>query len=75
MPISHFLRFQEQTVDEFVNSIHARTNFSRERMGAERAADFDSRAKDILLPAYPTGSLRMSVQMKVVWGRPCETAR
>jgi len=65
--------FQEQTVDEFVDSIHARTNFSRERMGAESAADFDSRAKDILLPAYPTGSLRMSVQMKVVWGRPSPT--
>lgn len=58
---------QEQTVDDFVESIHARTNFSRERMGAESAAEYDSRAKEILLRAYPTGSLTMSVQMRVVW--------
>ena len=62
--------FQEQPVDDYIESIHARTNFSRERMGTESAADFDSRAKQILLTACPTGSLTMSVQMKVVWGRP-----
>jgi len=67
--------FQAQQVDDYVESIHARTNFSRELMGAESAADFDSQAKKILHAAYPTGTLTMSVQMKVVWGRPCETAR
>jgi trans-aconitate methyltransferase len=61
---------QEQQVDDFIESIHARTNFSRERMGAESAADFDSRAKEILHLAYPTGSLTMSVRMRVVWGKP-----
>lgn len=65
---------QEQQVDDFVESIHARTNFSRELMGPESAEDFDSRAKEILLEGYPTGSLTMSVQMKVIWGRPCGTS-
>ena len=62
--------FQEQGVEDFVESIHARTNFSRDRMGAESAADFDSRAMEMLHAAYPTGSLTMSVQMRVVWGKP-----
>jgi trans-aconitate methyltransferase len=66
--------FQEQQIDDFVESIHARTNFSRERMGAESAADFDSRAKKILLAGYPAGSLTMSVQTKVIWGRPLGTS-
>jgi len=67
--------FQKQHVDDFVESIHARTNFSRERMGADSATDFDSRAKKILHTAYPTGSFVMSVQMKVVWGMPCRATR
>ena len=62
--------FQEQRVDDYIESIHARTNFSRERMGAEKAAEFDSLAKEILDAAYPTGSFTMTVQMKVVWGMP-----
>jgi hypothetical protein len=61
---------QEQNVDEFVESIQARTNFSRERMGPESASYFDSWAKEILLAAYPKGSMPMSVQLKVIWGRP-----
>jgi trans-aconitate methyltransferase len=63
---------QEQSIDDFVGSFHARTSFSRERMGAEVAEAFDLRATQILRTAYPEGKLRVSLQMQLVWGRPTD---
>ncbi len=61
---------QEQSVGDFVGSIHARTNFSRDLMGSEAAEAFDVEAMKILNEGFPTGIIEMTVQMKVVWGRP-----
>jgi len=61
---------QKQSIADFVGSIHARNGFSRERMGAEAAGDFDTQVLQILRATYPEGDLTMSVQMKVVWGKP-----
>lgn len=66
---------QEQAIRDYIESFHARNGFSQERMGAEAAEAFDTGATQILRAAYPSGKLVLSVQMRVVWGRPDDPTR
>jgi SAM-dependent methyltransferase len=63
---------QEQSITDYIGSFHARNGFSRERMGAEAAEYFDTRAGHILRTAYPEGNVVMRVQMRMVWGWPSD---
>jgi trans-aconitate methyltransferase len=63
---SHFV----QTIDDYIESYHSRSGFSRERMGQEQAAAFDQAARRILLVAYPDGLITLEVMGSVVWGFP-----
>ncbi len=49
---------------------HSRSGFSRERMGAARAAAFDREAYEHLSQVYPTGMITLRVVSTIVWGIP-----
>lgn len=59
-----------QAVDDYIESYHSRSGFSRERMGPSRAAAFDREARGILRRSYPDGVISLHVAGSVVWGTP-----
>lgn len=60
----------EQTIQEYVASYHSRPGFSRERMGAEKAAMFDREAESVLAEKYPDRVVSLEVMGHIIWGRP-----
>ncbi|HWE64468.1 MAG TPA: hypothetical protein VHB98_22365, partial [Chloroflexota bacterium] len=59
-----------QSVDEYIESYHSRSGFSRARMGAAKAAAFDEAARQLLRRSYGDGFLTLQVTGSVVWGLP-----
>jgi hypothetical protein len=59
-----------QPAGDFVESIHSRNGFSRQRMGAESAEAFDHKFGNLLSPYLQKGWLTLGVIGYVVWGRP-----
>jgi SAM-dependent methyltransferase len=59
-----------QSIDDFIESYHSRSGFSRERMGASKAAAFDEEARELLLKFYGDALLSLQVTASVVWGFP-----
>ena len=60
----------QQSIDDYIESYHGRSSFSRARMGTERARAFDEEAKEALLKIYPDGIVPVQAAAHVVWGRP-----
>ncbi len=61
----------EQSVDDYVESIHSRNGFSRDRMTPDAAQAFDREARTLLGRHADDGVLRFEVVGSVVWGQPC----
>ncbi|HEY0755683.1 MAG TPA: methyltransferase domain-containing protein [Ktedonobacteraceae bacterium] len=59
-----------QTIDDFIEGMHSRSAFSREMMGAQKAADFDQQVRNLLLSFQPDGLLPLQVVGTVSWGQP-----
>ncbi len=59
-----------QSIDDYIESYHSRSGFSRERMGQERAAAFDQEARAFLQQSYSDGMITLQVRGHVVWGVP-----
>ena len=59
-----------QSIDDYIESYHSRSGFSRERMGVAQADAFDREARRILLHSYRDGSIPLQVAGSVVWGLP-----
>jgi len=59
-----------QPVDSYVESFHSRNGFSRARMQAGRAQEFDDKLKALLCRYCPDDTVRLAVQARIVWGRP-----
>ena len=59
-----------QTIDDYIESYHSKNGLSRQRMGAEAAADFDREMRRILEPHANDGWLEYRVGADVAWGRP-----
>ena len=59
-----------QSIDDYIESYHSRSGFSRERMGVEQAQAFDQEARKILLRTYQNGTITLQVVGSVVWGIP-----
>ena len=59
-----------QSVDEYVESFHSRNGFSRERMDAASASEFDSGVRAALEPYASNGNVQFSLTTEIVWGRP-----
>ena len=59
-----------QSVEDYIESWHSRNGFSRERMSASRALEFDARVREIVRPYAQAGCLRYDVQVELAWGVP-----
>jgi hypothetical protein len=59
-----------QSVEDYIESWHSRNGFSRERMSASRASEFDVRVREIIMPYAQVGFLRYEVQVELAWGVP-----
>ena len=60
----------EQSIDDYVESVHSRNGFSRDRMTGEAAMAFDHAARVLLERYAPGGIVRFDVMGSVVWGAP-----
>lgn len=60
----------DQSVDDYVESYHARNGFSRDRLAPERAAAFDRRLRLLLEPFATDGMVRIRRVNETVWGAP-----
>jgi SAM-dependent methyltransferase len=59
-----------QSVDGYVESFHSRNGFSRARLEAGRAREFDDKLKTLLCRYCPDGAVALPVEARIVWGRP-----
>jgi len=59
-----------QSLDDYIEGLHSRSGFSRERMGQQMAADLDRQVRDLLLQFHPDGILPLHVVASVTWGTP-----
>lgn len=60
----------ERTVEEYIDSFHARNGLSRDRLDPAVAADFDREVTEFVAPHASGGRLRLQVAGHVVWGMP-----
>lgn len=59
-----------QTVEQYIESMHSRNGFSRDRMDVQAAAEFDLRFAELLKPYCPDGLVHLQIIGTVVWGKP-----
>jgi len=59
-----------QSLDDYIEGLHSRSSFSRERMGEQKAADLDRHVRTLLLQFHPDGILPLQVVASVTWGTP-----
>src|SRR5262249_23922925 len=59
-----------QTADGYVESFHSRNGFSRARLQAGRAEEFDDKLKTLLGRYCRDNTVWLPVRACVVWGRP-----
>jgi SAM-dependent methyltransferase len=59
-----------ESVKDYIESIHSRNGFSRDRMSPEDAAAFDSAAYAIIAPYATEGMLTLRVRASLRWGQP-----
>jgi len=59
-----------QSIDSYVESFHSRNGFSRARLGADRAREFDDKLKALLTRYCSQEIVSLSVQARIAWGRP-----
>ena len=60
----------QQPVEAYVESIHSRNGFSRDRMTADAADAFDAAVRDLLWPFAHDAMLHLQIVGTVVWGEP-----
>jgi ubiquinone/menaquinone biosynthesis C-methylase UbiE len=60
----------QQSFETYIESIHSRNGFSRDRMMHEAATAFDAEAQRLLAARCPAGYVQFDVVGQVVWGRP-----
>jgi SAM-dependent methyltransferase len=60
----------KQLIDDFVDSIHARNGFSRDRMSPAASAEFDEAVRNLLLRHHPDGEIQGKIRATITWGDP-----
>ena len=63
----------QQSVDDYVESFHARSALARSRLGAEAAARFDAELRD-LLARHHGPTVELQLVSDIAWGRPMAPA-
>ncbi len=59
-----------QSVDEYVESFHARNGLSRDRMNANAASAFDRHLRELVSQHCPNGVVELQIRGRVIWGKP-----
>jgi SAM-dependent methyltransferase len=59
----------KQPVEEYIESFHARSSFSRQRMKPEDASAFDQAVGE-LVRGYEPGTVQLEIYADLYWGRP-----
>jgi SAM-dependent methyltransferase len=62
----------QQTVDSYIESIHSRNGFSRDRMTTVAAQAFDQEVASLLAPHAVDGVVSFHHDARVVWGAPLD---
>ena len=60
----------QQSIDDFIDSIHARNGFSRDRMTEAACIEFDQAVRHLLGQHHPSGVLQGQIRASVTWGKP-----
>ena len=63
------VKFQ-QSIDDWVESFHARNGFSRDRMDADAAHACDAALRAAIGPYCPDGVVEQSLAARILWGTP-----
>ena len=59
-----------QSIDDHVESVHSRNGFSRDRMEAGAASEFDNALRRLLERDCPDGVVHLETVVNIVWGHP-----
>jgi SAM-dependent methyltransferase len=59
-----------QSIDDHIESMHSRNGFSRDRMPAESAMEFDALYRQLLDRYCPEDVVRLQTVATVIWGYP-----
>src|SRR5258706_2721651 len=59
-----------QSIDDFIEGLHSRSSFSRQRMGQQKALEFDQQVRTILMRYQSDEMLPLQVVGTVTWGTP-----
>ena len=62
------------SVDQYVEMFHARNGFSRQRMDAQSAAEFDAAVRELVAPFVADHVLSFDVRTDITWGHPAANA-
>ncbi len=62
-----------QSIDDFIAGLHSRSHLTRERLGEQRADEFDQQVRRLLLSHHSDGWLPLQVIGTVTWGQPQAT--
>ena len=62
------------SVDRYVEMFHARNGFSRQRMDAQSAAEFDAAVRELVAPFAVDHVLTFNVTTGITWGHPLSGA-
>ena len=60
----------QQSLDAWVESLHARNGFSRDRMDAGAASACDAELRAAIQPYCPGGIVAQSIAARILWGAP-----
>jgi SAM-dependent methyltransferase len=64
-----------QSVDDYVESFHARNGLSRDRMDTQAAHAFDRQLRELVSQYCPAGTVELQTQGRVIWGTPRPAVR
>ena len=59
-----------QPLDAWIEAIHARNGFSRDRMDPAQAAEFDQKVREVLLHYCPDGEVPDTRSARIIVGKP-----
>jgi hypothetical protein len=59
-----------QSIDEWIESVHATNGFSRDRMGDALSAQVDQHLRAAIEPHCPTGDVVQWIGARVIFGKP-----
>jgi hypothetical protein len=59
-----------QTIGDYVESFHSRNGFSRARLAAARAQEFDDQLETLVRQYGGSDIVQLPVRARMTWGRP-----